>query len=53
MSLTTGETGAYTWGGGGLYLGGLIFGWKNRLLIWGAYIRGSLYTGGIIYGILR
>ena len=40
------ERGAYTRGGGGLYSAGLIFVWKNALLIWGAYIRGSLYTGG-------
>ena len=39
MSLTTKEKGAYK-------RGGLIFGWKNALLIWGAYILGSLYTGG-------
>ena len=47
MSLTTIER--------GLIYGGLIFGWKNALLIWGAYIRGNLYTGGggLIYGILR
>ena len=42
MSLTTRERGAYT-------RGGLIFGWKNALLIWGAYIRGSLYTGGGLF----
>ena len=39
--------GSYTWGAGGLYSSGLIFGWKNALLIWGAYIRGSLYTGRV------
>ena len=42
----------------GAYTRGPIFGWKNALLIWGAYIQGSLYTrgggrGGGIYGILR
>ena len=42
-------------GGGG---GGLIFGWKNALLIWGGggrLIFGGAYTrgGGLIYGILR
>ena len=43
MSLTTRERGAYT-----RVVGGdrLIFGWKNALLILGAYLRGSLYTGG-------
>ena len=39
MSLTTRERGL-------IHGGGLIFGWKNVLLIWGAYIWGSLYTGG-------
>ena len=39
MSLTTREREAYTWG--------LIFRWKNMLLIWGAYTRGA------IYGILQ
>ena len=33
--------GLYT---GGLYSGVLIFGWKNTLRTWGAYIRGSLHT---------
>ena len=49
MSLTTRERGAYTQGGWGW----LIFEWKNALLIWGAYIRGELIHGGLIYGILR
>ena len=44
MSLTTRERGAYIRGGGGL-----IFGWKTVLLIWGAYIWGTLYTGGGVY----
>ena len=36
--------GAYTrWG---LYSGGFIHGRKIALLIWGAYIRGSLYKRG-------
>ena len=39
MSLKTRERGL-------IHGGGLIFGWKNVLLIWGAYIWGSLYTGG-------
>ena len=38
--------GAYTRGKGDLYSGGLIFEWKNALLIWAPYIRKSLYTGG-------
>ena len=42
MSLTTRERGL-------IHGGGLIFGWKNALLIWGAYIWGSLYTGGGLF----
>ena len=53
MSLTTRERGLIHGGRRGLYLGGLIFGWKNALLIWGAYIWESVYTGGLIYGILQ
>ena len=41
MSLTTRER------------GGLIVRWKNALLTWEAYIRGSLFTGELIYGILH
>ena len=43
MSLITRERGAYT--RGSLHSGWFIFGWKNALLIWGANIRESLYTG--------
>ena len=53
MSLTTRERGLIHGGRRGLYLGGLIFGWKNALLILGAYIWESVYTGGLIYGILQ
>ena len=42
MSLTTRERGTFT-------RGGLIFGWNNALLISGAYIRGSVYTGGGLF----
>ena len=43
----------YGWGRRG---GGLILGWKNALLIWGAYIRGAYTRGGLFtefYGIQR
>ena len=46
MSLKAIEREAYT-------QEGLIFGWKNALLIWGPYIWGSLYTVGHIYRFLR
>ena len=55
MSLTTRKKGLIH---GGRGFGGYIR-VENALLIWGAYIRGSLYTGegegggGLIYRILR
>ena len=42
MSLTTRERGL-------IHGGGLIFGWKNVLLIWGAYIGEGLFME--FYGI--
>ena len=37
---------------GGLYLGGLIFEWKNALLIWGVLYLEELIQWGFIHGIL-